>query len=80
MKIPFLVSCKGAVNEWVILSFDMGNEAFGEVLLPDFGDEDPEVSILWILKGCLCVCYDYEETHLVVWLMKVYGVKSPGLS
>ncbi|XP_057452146.1 F-box protein CPR1-like [Lotus japonicus] len=36
---------------------------------------NPEGPIEAVLKDCLCVCYDHEETHLVVWLMKEYGVK-----
>ncbi|KAJ1424958.1 F-box-like domain superfamily [Sesbania bispinosa] len=60
--------------QWVILSYDMEKEVFGQVLLPDFGDDKPHGPIPAVLKDCLCVCYDYKETHLVVWLMKEYGV------
>lgn len=62
-------------HQWVILSFDTRKEVFQEVLLPDFGDDNPEEPIQAVLKDCLCVCYDHEETHLVVWLMREYGVR-----
>lgn len=65
----------GAREKWVMLSFDLGKEAFQHLSLPDFGDDIPEGPIQAVLKDCLCVCFDHEETHLVVWLMKEYGVK-----
>ncbi|XP_061345131.1 F-box/kelch-repeat protein At3g23880-like [Gastrolobium bilobum] len=62
--------------EWEMLSFDLGKDTFSNVLLPDFGDDNPLYLEQAVLKDCLCVSYDCERTHLmVVWLMKEYGVK-----
>ncbi|XP_061338683.1 F-box/kelch-repeat protein At3g23880-like, partial [Gastrolobium bilobum] len=62
--------------EWEILSFDLGKDTISNVLLPDFGDDNVLYLEQAVLKDCLCVCYNsYGKTHLVVWLMKEYGVK-----
>ncbi|XP_057758598.1 F-box/kelch-repeat protein At3g23880-like [Arachis stenosperma] len=67
-----------AANErkWVILSFDLANETFGQVPLPRLsggGDNtcDPE---LQVLRNCLCFTIDHNNTVFDVWMMKDYGV------
>ncbi|KAK7391198.1 hypothetical protein VNO78_19610 [Psophocarpus tetragonolobus] len=59
----------------MILSFDLGKETYGEVLLPE-GERDRICSpLLDVLHCCLCVCFsDCKKGHWVVWLMKEYGV------
>lgn len=63
-------------DQWVILSFDLATETYGEVLLPR-GDGvkicDPELDVL---RDCLCVTLlDSKKACWVVWLMKKYGVQ-----
>lgn len=61
-------------NQWVILSFDLVKETYGKLLLPK-QDEGGNIcnSVLDVLSNCLCVCFDTNKTHWVLWLMKDYG-------
>nr|KYP55384.1 F-box/kelch-repeat protein At3g23880 family [Cajanus cajan] len=54
-----------------ILSFDMKNETCIYMLMPSHVDSEPNLKVL---KDYLCLYYDHMKTHLVVWLMKEYGV------
>ncbi|KAI4338216.1 hypothetical protein L6164_016560 [Bauhinia variegata] len=60
-----------------ILSFHLGNETFGKVLLPV--DEDfchSYHSCIGVLKDCLYFSADnVAKTQFIVWLMKDYGVE-----
>ncbi|MED6118696.1 hypothetical protein PIB30_005168 [Stylosanthes scabra] len=61
-------------KNWVILSFDLPNETFGQVSLPYLSGHntcDPE---LQILRNCLSFTIDHKDTVLDVWMMKDYGV------
>lgn len=62
---------------WVIVSLDLHKETYREVLLPppDYEKEDCSTPTLGVLKGCLCLNYDYKRTDFVVWVMKEYGVR-----
>nr|KYP46244.1 F-box/kelch-repeat protein At3g06240 family [Cajanus cajan] len=63
-------------GRWMILSFDLVTETYGEVFLPG-GDAD-HVSIpeLVFLSNCLlCISFfDSKKDHWAVWQMKEYGV------
>lgn len=67
---------KGGVSsdQWVILSFDLEKETYGEVLLPEQDGVSLRNPVLDVLSNCLCVCFDSNKTHWAVWLMKKYGV------
>ncbi|MED6133017.1 hypothetical protein PIB30_024391 [Stylosanthes scabra] len=63
------------VKEWVIISFDLANETFGEVSLPclsgvDHNTRDPE---LQVSLNCLSFTIQ-KETMFEVWMMKEHGV------
>ncbi|PNX81546.1 hypothetical protein L195_g037569 [Trifolium pratense] len=60
-------------QSYVILSFDMEKETYGEVLLPQ-NDADDNVSMhrFHVLDNCLCVFFEINKTHWVAWLMKEY--------
>ncbi|XP_039686927.1 F-box/kelch-repeat protein At3g23880 [Medicago truncatula] len=62
-------------NRDVILSFDLSNETYKEVLLPEpDGVNVRSNRVLGVLSNCLCVCFDSNNTHWDFWLMKKYGV------
>ncbi|CAI8587409.1 unnamed protein product [Vicia faba] len=59
-----------------ILSFDLVKETYTEILLPQNQKHDPCMNQrpdLGVLNNCLCVSFNIG-THLVLWLMKEYGV------
>jgi len=62
-----------------IVSFDLENESFQKILLPDFGGVNVcNFSTLLVLRDCLCVTYsdcDYYWKMKDVWVMKEYGNK-----
>jgi F-box interacting protein len=54
-----------------IASFDLGNECYQEVLLPDdFGEVDENTLRLSVFRHCLCMISGED-----VWVMKEYGNK-----
>ncbi|MED6169452.1 hypothetical protein PIB30_021443 [Stylosanthes scabra] len=62
-------------KKWVILSFDLASETFGQVLLPLLSGVghntcDPE---LQVSLNCLCFTIQ-KDTVFEVWMMKEYGV------
>jgi F-box interacting protein len=66
-------------TRYVITSFDLDKETYRDVLLPQsVSDGDYMCDYmcrpsLCVLNDCLCLCF-VNKTHLVVWLMKEYGV------
>ncbi|XP_058725759.1 F-box/kelch-repeat protein At3g23880-like [Vicia villosa] len=62
-----------------ILSFDLvKEETYSEILLPQNQKQNTcrcrnQIPQLGVLDNCLCLSFD-TETHLVVWLMKEYGI------
>ncbi|CAK8573318.1 unnamed protein product [Lathyrus sativus] len=63
-------------NQWIILTFDLAKETYGKLLLPRQKDGDRICNpVLDVLSNCLCICFDSNETHWVLWLMKEYGVE-----
>lgn len=65
----------GSSSFWTIVSLDLEKETYREVLPPDYEKEECSTPSLSVLKGCLCMNYDYKKTDFVVWLMKDYGVR-----
>nr|KYP51071.1 F-box/kelch-repeat protein At3g06240 family [Cajanus cajan] len=69
---------KGGVSDdqWVILSLDMANETYSEMVLPDEEDEKICSPVLHVLCNSICVCFfDSKSAHWIVWLMKEYGAQ-----
>ncbi|XP_045822475.1 F-box/kelch-repeat protein At3g23880-like [Trifolium pratense] len=57
--------------KWFIASFDLGNECYREVLLPDDSSKvDKNKLSLSVLRDCLCLISGED-----VWIMKEYGNK-----
>ncbi|KAK1353728.1 putative F-box and associated interaction domains-containing protein [Heracleum sosnowskyi] len=68
----------GNVRGLIIISFDLSDEKFHEVLRPDFSSAaDGHNYLLASLKGCLsAVVYKDElQRDLEIWVMKEYNVK-----
>nr|GEX31255.1 hypothetical protein [Tanacetum cinerariifolium] len=60
---------------WKIVSLDLANETYGEVLQPEH-HEGNDYLRLGVSGEWLCALYTYFESPVVnVWVMKVYGVK-----
>ncbi|RHN73847.1 putative F-box domain-containing protein [Medicago truncatula] len=69
------VGSRCSPNGDVILSFDLANETYKEVLLPEpDGVNVRSNCVLDVLSNCLCVCFESNNTHWDFWLMKKYGV------
>jgi len=64
------------VEHFVIVSLDLGTEAYNQYGLPRGFDEVPNGEpIVGELRGCLCFSYSYKETYFVLWQMKKFGVE-----
>ncbi|PRQ26918.1 putative F-box domain-containing protein [Rosa chinensis] len=70
-------------EEDCILTFDLENEEFGKLSLPDFDDNDDHLEYANLLgvscEGCLYVLHHMEDwfssmTSASIWYMKEYGV------
>nr|GEY31915.1 hypothetical protein [Tanacetum cinerariifolium] len=64
-------------HSWKIVSLDLANETYGEVLQLEYHKGDDYLE-LGVVGDWLCVLNDYSESPVVdmvdVWVMKVYGV------
>jgi F-box interacting protein len=61
-------------NQNVIISFDLEKEIYKEFLLPEHdGVHDCNLT-LCVSNNYLYVCFDENKTHLILWLIKIYGV------
>ncbi|MED6162109.1 hypothetical protein PIB30_067231 [Stylosanthes scabra] len=84
-KIGKFLSGTGTLNwmarmkqkEWIILSFDLANETFGQVSLPrlsgldnDYSCDNPELQV-----SMNCLCFTIQKYAVFeMWMMKEYGV------
>ncbi|KAK9035121.1 hypothetical protein V6N11_077170 [Hibiscus sabdariffa] len=58
----------------LIMSFDLADEQFQEVPMPDCISSDRELHELVVLQGCLsAVSFDEDNKELEIWVMKEYG-------
>ncbi|RHN50419.1 putative F-box domain-containing protein [Medicago truncatula] len=64
------------VEKFVIISLDMRTETYTQLLLPRCCDEElTGAATLSVLMDCLCLSYDFNKTHFVIWQMKEFGVE-----
>ncbi|KAK2440012.1 F-box/kelch-repeat protein [Trifolium repens] len=64
------------IEQFMIISFDMGTETHARLSLPQGFKEVPYYEPnLRVLKNCLCFSHDFKRTHFLVWQMKEFGVK-----
>ncbi|KAL3651506.1 hypothetical protein CASFOL_004508 [Castilleja foliolosa] len=63
----------------LITSFELGTEKFDFVAPPSHFNSLYMNKVSWInvgvLRGCLCLCYIYEDVLFDVWVMREYGVR-----
>ncbi|XP_074346991.1 F-box protein At3g07870-like [Apium graveolens] len=58
-----------------IISFDLSDEHFYEILKPDCGSLDKPGYLLLVLGGCLSAALYSKDGKVEVWVMKEYNVK-----
>ncbi|XP_058739930.1 F-box/kelch-repeat protein At3g23880-like [Vicia villosa] len=64
------------VKQFVIVSLDLGTETYHLYLPPSGFDEVPPTEPnVGVLGDCLSFSYCYNETHLIIWQMKIFGVQ-----
>ncbi|KAL5072686.1 hypothetical protein RYX36_011670 [Vicia faba] len=64
------------VEDLVIVSLDLGTETYSQYRLPHGFDEiPPKKPTIGVLEECLCLCYSYKGTDIVIWQMKKFGVE-----
>ena len=62
------------VEQFVIVSLDLGTETYNQYRLPrDFDEMPPALPIVAVLGGFLCCSYFYKETDFRIWQMKKSG-------
>ncbi|AES88723.1 putative F-box domain, galactose oxidase/kelch, beta-propeller, F-box associated interaction [Medicago truncatula] len=57
-------------SQCFIISLDLGNESYKEILLPNYGEVDARILLLSVLRDCL-ILFSGDD----VWVMKEYGNK-----
>jgi len=63
------------VDQFLIVSLDLGTEKYNQYRLPPSFDEVPSARpILSVLGDCLCFSYS-KETDFIIWQMKKFGVE-----
>ncbi|KEH25333.1 putative F-box domain-containing protein [Medicago truncatula] len=64
------------VEQFVMISLDLGTETCTKLLLPRCCDEELHgFPTLSGLMDCLYFSYDFKKTHYVIWQMKEFGVQ-----
>jgi len=75
--IGYHYNCKGiTIDQFVIISLDLGTETHAKLLPPHGFSEVPFViPNLSVLNDYLCFSHDFKQTHFVIWQMKEFGVQ-----
>ncbi|CAJ2638667.1 unnamed protein product [Trifolium pratense] len=61
-------------SSYFIVSLNMANESYQEILQPDYGELFVVGLTLGVLRDCLCI-FSHGESFVDIWLMNEYGVK-----
>ncbi|XP_058725750.1 F-box/kelch-repeat protein At3g23880-like [Vicia villosa] len=65
-----------SVQQFVIISFDLGIETNTQILFPHDFDQVPDVPpIVCVLMECLCFSHFSKGCNFVIWQMKEFGVQ-----
>ncbi|KEH37800.1 putative F-box domain-containing protein [Medicago truncatula] len=65
-----------SVDEFVIISLDLGMETYTQLRLPQALNEVPYVMpTVSILMNCLCFTHYSKGNHFVIWQMREFGVE-----
>jgi F-box interacting protein len=68
------LASKDSFTSWVIVSLDLENESYQELVQPDYGVVKVVTLTLEVVRDCLCILA-HSDTFSDVWLMKEYGNK-----
>ncbi|XP_057432918.1 F-box/kelch-repeat protein At3g23880-like [Lotus japonicus] len=64
------------VEQFMIISLDLGTETYTQILMPRGFDEVPFLEPnIGVLMDCLCFSHIWKRTHFVIWQMKEFGVE-----
>nr|XP_027192040.1 F-box/kelch-repeat protein At3g23880-like [Cicer arietinum] len=64
------------IEQFRILSLDLGTETYNKYMLPHVLDEmPPDMPSLTVLGDCLCFSYYPNKIDLVIWKMQIFGVE-----
>jgi F-box interacting protein len=64
------------VEQFVIISLDLGIETYNMYRLPQGFDEVPPAKpTVGVLEDCFCFSYCYKETDFIIWQMKKFGIE-----
>ncbi|KAI5427463.1 hypothetical protein KIW84_032754 [Lathyrus oleraceus] len=64
------------VEHIVIISMNLGTEAYRELLPPqDFVEVPLHLPTIYVLGDCLCFCHHTQKTHFIIWKMKEFGIE-----
>ncbi|XP_058759040.1 F-box/kelch-repeat protein At3g23880-like [Vicia villosa] len=64
------------IEQFVIVSLDLGTETYRQLLPPRGFDEVPSVEpAVTVLMDCLCFSHHFKGTHFVLWKMMEFGVQ-----
>ncbi|CAJ2669685.1 unnamed protein product [Trifolium pratense] len=64
------------INQFGIISLDLSKETYLQLLPPRGFDKVPVVRPnLFVLMDSLCFSHDFNETDLIIWQMKQFGVQ-----
>ncbi|XP_058739592.1 F-box/kelch-repeat protein At3g23880-like [Vicia villosa] len=59
-----------AIDQFVIISLDLGTETYNQLLLPrDLVEVPPIFPTISVLRDCLCFSYPIKTTHFAIWMM-----------
>ncbi|XP_058741570.1 F-box/kelch-repeat protein At3g23880-like [Vicia villosa] len=65
-----------SLENYVIISLDLGTETYTQMHLPHGFVEMPRLDpTIGVLKNRLCFSYDFRLTHFVIWQMMEFGVQ-----
>jgi F-box interacting protein len=64
-----------SVDQYVIISLDLGTETYTQMCLPQGFDELSRLPTIGVLMGFLTFSYDFKKTHFVIWNMEEFGVE-----
>ncbi|XP_058741571.1 uncharacterized protein LOC131613948 [Vicia villosa] len=65
-----------AIDQFVIISLDLGTETYNQLLLPrDLVEVPTLLPTISVLRDCLCFSYHIKTTHFAIWMMMEFGVQ-----
>ncbi|XP_004492102.2 F-box/kelch-repeat protein At3g23880-like [Cicer arietinum] len=63
------------VEQFRIVSLDLGTETYNQYMLPrGFDEMPPDMPTLGVLGDCLCFSYSPNKINFVIWKMQIFGV------